>query len=64
MNMLPVGTEVYYDGMYGTIDFVCDTYMTVCVRKFEERNRMVCILVYPNDQHKLELVNGNHSHES
>jgi hypothetical protein len=61
--MLPVGTEVYYDGMYGTIDFVCESYMTVCLKTFKEKGRSVCILVYPSDQQKIELVNGNHSHE-
>jgi hypothetical protein len=61
--MLPVGTEVYYEGMYGTIDFVCDSYMTVCVCKSPDKSRDVCILVYPQNQNKLELVNGNHSHE-
>ena len=63
MSMLPVGTEVYYDGVYGTIDFVCDSYMTVCLQTFKERGRSVCLLVYPQDHHKIELVNGNHSHE-
>jgi hypothetical protein len=61
--MLPVGTEVYYDGIYGTIEFVCESYMTVCIGRFKERNRAVCILVYPQNEDKIELVNGNHSHE-
>ena len=63
MSMLPVGTEVYYDGVYGTIDFVCDSYVTVCIQQFKDRGRSVCLLVYPNDHHKIQLVNGNHSHE-
>jgi hypothetical protein len=63
-NMLPKGTEVYYNGMYGTVRFACEYYMTVCMRKFpQEPSRDVCILVYPNQQHLIELVNGNHSHE-
>lgn len=65
MNMLPEGTEVYYNGMYGRVRFTCEQYMTVCIRRFhDDPNRDVCILVYPNQLHKLELVRGNHSHES
>lgn len=64
-NMLPEGTEVYYRGMYGIVRFTCDEYVTVCVRRFpEDPRRDVCMLVYKNQQNELELVNGNHSHES
>jgi hypothetical protein len=63
--MLPEGTEVYLNGMYGKVSFTCEQYMTVCVRKFPtEPSRDVCILIFPNQLHKLELVRGNHSHES
>lgn len=63
--MLPEGTEVYYRGMYGRIGFVCEQYMTVCVRHFpNDPSRDVCMLVYKSQQHELELVKGNHSHES
>jgi hypothetical protein len=62
--MLPEGTEVYYNGMYGVVRFTCEQYMTVCVRKFpDDPRRDVCILVYPNQTDRIELVNGNHSHE-
>lgn len=62
--MLPEGTEVYIDGIYGKVRFVCEQYMTVCVRKFpDDPRRDVCILVYPNQTNRIELVNGNHSHE-
>ena len=62
--MLPEGTEVYYDGMYGVVRFSCEQYMTVCVRNFpNDPRRDVCILVYPNRLNLIELVNGNHSHE-
>lgn len=63
--MLPEGTEVYYNGIYGVVRFTCEQYMTVCVRNFpDDPRRDVCILVYPNQLDKLELVHGNHSHES
>lgn len=64
-HMLPEGTEVYYRGLYGKVNFTCDEYMTVCVRHFpDDPRRDVCMLVYRNQQHELELVRGNHSHEA
>jgi hypothetical protein len=63
--MLPEGTEVYFDGMYGKVNFTCEQYMTVCVRSpTNNPQRDVCVLVYPDQLDKLELVRGNHSHES
>jgi len=65
VGMLPEGTEVYIDGMYGKVRFVCDSYMTVCVNKFQgDPARDVCILVFKNQEHRITLVKGNHSHES
>lgn len=62
--MLPEGTEVCYRNMYGHVRFVCETYMTVCVREFPtERVRDVCLIVYPSQYEELILVNGNNQHE-
>lgn len=63
--MLPVGIEVYYENMFGTVHFSCEQYTTVCVRKFPSQPvRDVCIVVYPEQYYKIELAHGNHSHES
>lgn len=63
--MLPVGTEIYYNGMYGHIRFVCEQYMTICIKEFpNERVRDVCLVIFSSQYDKLQLVNGNHSHES
>jgi len=44
------GLQVYYKGLFGVVDFVCDQYITVCVRKFpNERVRDVCLVVHPSD---------------
>lgn len=62
--MLPVGTEVYYRGMYGHVRFVCEQYMTVCVREFpNERVRDVCLIIPPSQYDQLILVNGNNVHQ-
>ena len=64
-SMLPVGTEVYFKNMYGVVKFTSNSYMTVCIKTFpHERVRDVCLLVYETDLDQIELVNGNHSHES
>jgi hypothetical protein len=64
MSMLPEGTEVYYDGMYGHVRFACEQYMTICVKEYpNDRTRDVCLIVYPSQYDQIELVNGNHSHE-
>ena len=63
MNTLPVGTEVYYEGTYGVVKFTCEQYITVCTHVDTDPLRNVCIIILPSQQNKLELVNGNHSHE-
>jgi hypothetical protein len=50
------GLEVYYDGMYGIVDFICEKYITVCVRVMDHKSMNVCILVYPSKFHLIKLV--------
>lgn len=50
------GIEVYYKQMFGIIKFVCDQYITVCIKTFpKERVRDVCLVVYPQDYHYITL---------
>ena len=53
---LTEGLKVYYQGMYGEIHFVCDHYVTVCVRKFPEKVRDVCLIVYPDQYSWITLA--------
>jgi len=50
------GLEVYYDEMYGVVDFICEQYITVCVRVMEHKSMNVCILVYPDRFHLVKLA--------
>ena len=51
------GLEVYYKHQYGIIRFVCDEYITVCVRNFpRERVKDVCIVVHPENYKYIELI--------
>lgn len=62
--MLPETTEVYYRGQYGHVRFSDEKYMTICVKEHpQEKVRDVCLVVYPEDWHKVELVRGNNTRE-
>lgn len=49
--------SVMYNNIQGYVNFVCDDYITVCVRKGEHRSQDVCLIVYPyqyNQVHQLD----------
>jgi len=51
------GLEIQYKDFIGTIRFVCNSYITFCVRVFpDEKNRDVCILIYPSEFGKIRLL--------
>lgn len=51
------GLVVQYKDNIGTIRFICDSYITVCVNNFpEDRRRDVCILVYRNNFKDIKLL--------
>jgi hypothetical protein len=51
------GVQVHYKQMFGIVRFVCDQYITVCVKTFpNERVRDVCLIVYPQQYHTISLV--------
>lgn len=45
-DFLTEGLEVYYQNLRGTVAFTCSQYVTVCVRKFDDRSKNVNLLVY------------------
>lgn len=51
-----VGLEVIYKDHIGTIRFVDDYYVTLCINKFQDRNRDVCIVIYREDFKNLRLL--------
>lgn len=50
------GLEVRYKEQIGVVDFICDRYITICVQRFEQRSRNVCLLVYPPQWKDVELL--------
>jgi len=39
------GLEINYQGQNGTVRFVCDSYITMCIHLDELRFRDVCIVI-------------------
>ena len=50
------GLDVKYKEQVGFINFVCDKYITVCIKTFNDRSRSVCLLVYPNQWKDVQLL--------
>jgi len=50
------GIEVYYRGMHGVVDFICEKYITVCICRKEQKSKDVCLLVYPSQYGEITLA--------
>jgi hypothetical protein len=50
------GIQVKYKNRTGVIEFVCEEYVTVCVKTYEDTYRTVCMLVYPDQWKNIEIV--------
>ena len=65
--MLPVGTEVEYDGQVGFVKFACPEYrqMTICTHQWTDPQtgvmRQVCLVVHEDRFDRIKLLKGNHS---
>lgn len=51
-----VGFSVRYKEQYGTIRFICEEYITICIREHEDKVRNLCLIVYPQDYSKVHLL--------
>jgi|LauGreDrversion4_2_1035121.scaffolds.fasta_scaffold04348_19 hypothetical protein len=55
--MIPaIGIDVIYKNQIGTINFVHDHYITICIRQFKERSRNVCIVVHRENYKQIQLL--------
>lgn len=51
------GLKVEYKDHVGTIRFVCDSYITLCINSFPgERSRDVCMLIYRGNFDQIKLL--------
>jgi len=50
------GLQVRYKQNVGFVDFICEKYITICLRKFDERSKDVCLLVYGPEWKHVQLM--------
>jgi hypothetical protein len=50
------GLNVSYKDHVGWVNFIGETYITICIKEFEERSRNVNILVVKKDWNQIHLV--------
>ena len=53
------GLDVKYKDHIGVVEFMCEQYITICVRRMDHKSKDVCFLVYPSQWKDIELINGN-----
>jgi hypothetical protein len=54
---LTIGLIVKYQDHVGRINFISNTYLTLCIKEYEERRRDVCILIYRKDWNQILFLN-------
>ena len=50
------GTVVRYRDSIGIIEFVCDQYLTVCIKTHGDKFRTVCMLVHTDQWGDIEII--------
>jgi hypothetical protein len=50
------GLNVKYRDHVGVVEFICDQYITICIKRLEHRSKDVCLLVYPQDWKEVQLL--------
>lgn len=50
------GLNVKYREQVGVVDFVCEKYITICIKTFEHKSKNVCLLVYPSQWKEVQLL--------
>jgi hypothetical protein len=56
MSTFYKGLSVKYKDQVGVVNFVCEKYITICIKTYEHRSRDVCLLVYPSQWKDVELL--------
>ena len=50
------GLDVKYKENVGVVEFMCDQYITICIRRMDHRSKDVCFLVYQSEWKNVELL--------
>ena len=56
MSTFYEGLNVKYKDHVGVVSFVCEKYITICIKIFEHRSRDVCLLVYSQQWKDVQLL--------
>lgn len=57
MTVFSEGLQAKFGPHIGTIRFISENYITLCVRTFpQEKSRDVCILIYRDNYNKVQLL--------
>jgi hypothetical protein len=49
------GLNVKYKDHVGVVEFMCDQYITICIRRLEHKSKDVCLLVYQSQWKEVQL---------
>jgi hypothetical protein len=50
------GLSVKYKDHVGVVEFMCDQYITICIRRMDHKSKDVCFLVYQSQWKEVELL--------
>jgi hypothetical protein len=56
MSTFYSGLNVRYRDKVGVVNFVCEKYITVCIKTYEHKSRDVCLLVYQPQWKQVQLL--------
>jgi hypothetical protein len=56
MSTFYKGLNVKYKDHFGVVDFVCEKYITVCIKRYDHKSRDVCLLVYQPQWKEVQLL--------
>lgn len=58
------GLEVFYKERIGTIRFIGDSYLTMCIHTNVNPLKDVCIVIPKNEWSSIQLVKGNRNSDN
>lgn len=50
------GLNVRYKDHVGVVEFMCNKYITICIKRLEHKSKDVCFLVYQSEWKNVELL--------
>lgn len=57
-DFLIEGTSVRYKSHVGVVDFICNSYITILIKRGHHRSHNVSILVYSEQYNLVELIDS------